>query len=259
MPKIYGALRIALIVLIVFLAFLAVLITSLIPYKVRGLTLAMWSVNIAVRVLCFTFGVHVHSPDPQAIRSHAGLVFPNHQSTLDVLALYYCAPMRFLAADDNEHRFLLGRIISSVGTVFVQRNSPRSRLEARNKVAEALRENNYPPIVLFPEGRLGTGDALFAFRHGAFGIAVEVGAAYLPLAIGYKQKEIVVWRAAAEHEGMWSHIWRMVQYPKRIDVDVIPLPVVRPCADDDPKELAAIAREDIAKTLGLPLELPNLR
>lgn len=253
MRKVFGAFRLALTIAIILLAFLAVLLTSLVPIRVRGIPLTYLSVHYATRLLCFAFRIHVECTDKALLQSHRGLVFPNHQSALDVIVLYATAPMRFLAAEDNQHRFLVGRITRSVGTVFVQRDSPRSRLEARTKVLAALKENPFPPIVLFPEGRLGPGDTLFPFRHGAFGIAIEGNTPYLPVAIEYNPLEVVLWRAAADKEGMWSSVWRMVQYTGSIEVRLIPLGVVQPKQDDSAKELASIAREDVARTLGLPL------
>lgn len=254
MKKIYGSLRLALALLMILLATLGVMITSFIPVKVRGVRLTAWSVYLVIHLLCFMFGIRVKCTDPDRMRQHAGLVFPNHVSVLDVLVLYYCIPVRFLAAHDVEDRFLIGWIARNVGTLFVRRDSPRSRLAAREKVVEVLAEGQVPPIVLFPEGRLGPGDTLFPFRHGAFGIAIQAQTPYMLCAIRYTPLDLVLWRAAAEGEGMWSSIWRMAQYTGGVDAEVVPLNVVHPCPDDSSKELANAARQDIAGALGLPLD-----
>ena len=125
---------------------------------------------------------------------------------------------------------------------------------ARQQVAEALEERTIPPVVLFPEGRLGPGNTLFPFRHGAFGIAVEGEIPYLPCAIRYSPLDVALWRAAERGEGMWTSLWRMVQYVGWIDAEVIPLEVVYPSSGASSKQLAAEARQGIAEALGLPLD-----
>jgi 1-acyl-sn-glycerol-3-phosphate acyltransferase len=254
MRKIFGGIRIGLAVFVIALAALSVAVTSLVPVKIRGIPLTSWSVFAVIHFLCFIFRIRVHCTDMARIRSHGGLVFPNHVSALDIVVLYYCLPMRFLAAHDVRDRPLIGFTAKHIGSMFVERENPRSRVAASKEIARTLKESDRPPVALFPEGRLGPGDTLFPFRHGAFRIAVEGGIPYVPCAIRYQPLELVLWRAAAEGEGMWSSIWRMVQYTGHVDVDVIPLDVVHPRPDDSAKALSDKARQDIADALGLPLD-----
>lgn len=254
MKKIYGGFRLGMAVLMILLAVIGVTITRLFPFRYRGVPLTTWSVFVVIRLICFSFRIKVRCSDAKLMRSYGGLIFPNHLSVLDILVLYYCTPVRFLAAHDVGERPGIGWIARSVGTVFVNRDSPRSRVAARDQVADALNASDVPPIVLFPEGRLGPGDTLFPFRHGAFGIAIQGGFPFMPCAIRYDPLELVVWRAAAEGEGMWSSIWRMAQYTGRVDVDVMPLEVVQPGPDDNSRELARKTRRDMADALGLPLD-----
>lgn len=253
MNKIVGAVRLGLAVLLIMLATLGVLVTSLIPGKIREVPLAAWSVYAVAHLICFVFRIHVSSPDLETLQSHEGLVFPNHASALDAVVLYHCTPVRFVAAHDIQYKPLIGKIGRALNTVFVARDNPQSRLEARNQVSAALEEQPIPPVVLFPEGRLGPGNTLFPFRYGAFDIAIEGEVPYLPVAIRYTPLDIALWRAAEEDERMWSHIWRMAQYTGRVDADVIPLEVVHPTQDDSARDLASSTREDIAGVLGLPI------
>lgn len=255
MKNIYGAVRLGLAVLLILLAALAVLVTSLIPGQIRGIPLTAWSVYAVVHLLCFVFGVRITNTDSERMRWHAGLVFPNHTSALDVIVLYYCAPMRFLAAHDVEHRPVIGWIAQKLGTVFVTREDRESRQQAHQQVAEALGTRTRPPVVLFPEGRLGPGYTLFPFRHGAFEIAVQSEIPFLPCAIRYQPLEIALWRAAANGEGMWASVWRLVEHTGPVHVEVMPLPVVHPQTGDSAKQLATEAREAIADALRLPLDV----
>ena len=86
MRKIYGGIRIGLAVLMIVLAALGVLVTSIFPGNYRGIPWTAWSLHMVVRFLCFVFRIRVHCADPERLRSHGGLVFPNDTSALDVLA-----------------------------------------------------------------------------------------------------------------------------------------------------------------------------
>ena len=138
MKKIYGGFRLGMAVLMIVLAVIGVTITRLLPFKYRGVPLTTWSVFAVVRLICFSFRIRVRCTDAKLMRSYGGLIFPNHLSVLDILVLYYCAPVRFLAAHDVASAGI-GWIARGIGTVFVNRDSPRSRLAARDQVADALR------------------------------------------------------------------------------------------------------------------------
>ena len=81
----------------------------------------------------------------------------------------------------------------NLGTIFVQRSDPNSRKQARAEVAKALQADPQPPVVIFPEGRLGPGTKMLPFRNGAF-IASENGISLLPCAVRYRPLEVAWWR-----------------------------------------------------------------
>ncbi|MEZ4555975.1 MAG: hypothetical protein R2854_05905 [Caldilineaceae bacterium] len=55
--------------------------------------------------------------------------------------------------------------------------------------------NHQPPIVVFPEGRLGTGTELSTFQLGMFKLAKTQRIAYMPVAIDYERRHCRVARA----------------------------------------------------------------
>ncbi|MEZ4633927.1 MAG: hypothetical protein R2856_02930 [Caldilineaceae bacterium] len=56
---------------------------------------------------------------------------------------------------------------AQIGTIFVERKDQASRKEARRIIAKVLARSAYPPVIVFPEGRLGLGDQVLSLplRH----------------------------------------------------------------------------------------------
>ena len=256
MKQLYGAVRLSLAVVALLLAAVTLLITGFIPIQIQGVSLAAWAVSAIARALLPLFRIRITCPAPDQIRSHRGLIFPNHVSALDPPVLLSFGPKRFLGAAEIEPRPVIGWIAAKLGTIFVSRQNKQSRQAARRQVADAYRAADRPPIVLFPEGRLGPGDGVFPFRRGSFEIALDHSIPYLTCALRYDPVDIALWRAARQREEMWGNLWRIAQYTGVVRVDVIPLSYVEPQPGDNPQELADAARQEIAGALGLPFLTP---
>jgi 1-acyl-sn-glycerol-3-phosphate acyltransferase len=95
--------------------------------------------------------------------------------------------------------------------------------------------NRFPPIVLFPEGKTGSGETLQPFRRGAFEIAVENEVPFLPCVILFDKPEYVRWMG----EKFLRVIWRLASRSGPLTAKLIPLEVIHPTKDDDPERLAA--------------------
>jgi 1-acyl-sn-glycerol-3-phosphate acyltransferase len=117
-------------------------------------------------------------------------------------------------------------------------------------VACSFRADPYPPIVLFPEGKLNPGTRLLPFFHGAFEIAAQHGITYLPCAIRYSHPEISTWGYGGVKEGMMQALWRLASFSGPLFVTVTPLEAVTPKADDDIARLALNTKYAIEETLG---------
>jgi len=256
MKQLYGAVRLSLAVCVLLIAAITLLIAGLIPMQVQGASLAAWAVSLLARSILPLFRIRITCPAPERIRSHRGLIFPNHVSALDPPVLLSFGPKRFLGAAEIAPRPVIGWIAAKLGTIFVSRQDKQSRLAARQQVADAYRAADRPPIVLFPEGRLGPGDGVFPFRRGGFEIAQDHGIPYLTCALRYDPVDIALWRAARQREEMWGNLWRIAQYTGVVRVDVIPLSYVEPRPGDSPQELADTARQEIADALAVPFLTP---
>jgi 1-acyl-sn-glycerol-3-phosphate acyltransferase len=230
-----------------------ILVGGLAPLRVRGVRLAGWVVLGISHLVCRIFQVRVVCNEPATLRGHMGFVFPNHLSLLDPLVLLSLWPMRFVAAVEVMRYPIIGWLTKSIGTVFVARQDRTARKQARSEIVAAMEQDPQPPIVLFPEGRLGPGDQLYPFRYGAFAVAVNKGISYVPCGLRYRPLDVVIWHGG-QGEKLLDALWRLARNPGPVLAEVIPLPPVFPQPHDDPAQLAMKALVDIAAALALPSE-----
>lgn len=254
MNRLRAGLRVGAAAIAVTVGALVIVVSGLLPLRVAGVRPASWLVVGLAWLVLRVLGVRVVCTRPQVLRRHRGLLFPNHLTFLDPLVLLSLTPARFLAALEVAKVPVIGAITDSMDTIYVARKSRESRQAVRQAVAAAYDRAAQPPIVLFPEGRLGPGDALYPFRYGAFAIAVEHGIAYLPIGLRYRPVEVAVWHGAAG-ESLWSVLWRVAGRRGPLTVEVLPQAPVTPAPGDDPVALAERTQGQLAQTLGLPVNL----
>jgi len=239
MQKILGLFRLLLALIVLIVGVLLVLLACLWPWRVQQCRLAAWVTVWIVRSFNRIFAIQVICPDAAKLRRHQGLIFPNHLSYLDIITLLSLRPMRFLSMAAVRNYPLIGWIAQAIGTVFVVREDENSRHQAREAIVASFAQEPDPPIVLFPEGKLGLGNQLLPFRHGAFELAVEHGIAFLPCVLRYTPLEVATW----QHGGLWVSVWRLAQFSGSLQIEVIPLTVVQPGAEDDPVQLATMTQQ----------------
>jgi len=252
MGYLIGVVRMILAALLVFMGALGMIPFALIPARYRGARLGAWWVTLLARIFNRIFNIRFHCTNPALLSGHHGLLFPNHCSYVDIVALFVTAPVRFLAAAEVRKMPFIGWMAASVDTVFVDRGNTHSRRAARSSVSAVLQSDPYPPIVIFPEGRLGPGDQLFPFRHGAFELAIHNQVAYLPVAMRYNRPDVVTWYGGLRDEALLAAVWRLAIHRGRITVDVMPLAPVTPAADADAAQVAAATQRAIEQVLGFP-------
>jgi 1-acyl-sn-glycerol-3-phosphate acyltransferase len=226
-----GIFRLLLILIVLVTGTGFVLLFAWLPLRWRGVRLSAWMVTGMARAFMRIFDIHFHCSDPEKIRGLRGFIFPNHTTYLDILAAVYLLPARFVAKAEIGHYPFIGSIARAIGCVFVERQNKASRAKARDTLAKADR---YPPIILFPEGKTGTGEALAPFRHGAFAVAIESKTAFLPCVLVYDRPEIVRWLG----DPFTRAIWRLASRPGPVAVHLITLELVQPEAGMDAAELA---------------------
>lgn len=251
-----GALRITSAVLVMVLAAILIFFTTIIPVKVRGARASLWIVVYAARSFNLIFNVRVTCNSTEHFRYHEGFIFMNHLSYLEPLAILSLTPVRFLAAAEVRRRPVSGWMAEQIGTVFVKRDDKESRAAARDSIAKVINEAKYPPVVVFPEGRLGMGDRVNPFFPGIFDTARQYHVPYLLCAVQFNRPEVAIWRGAMG-EQLGSAVWRLAKSRGRIYVDIFPVGRVEPTPDDDPGVLARTARRAIAQKLDMLERVPG--
>ena len=107
----------------------------------------------------------------------------NHQSMLDVFAVYGWLPNNFKWMMKKELRKIpfVGTACAVAGHIFVDRSNPRAALQSVELVKKELVDGI--STVIFPEGtRTKTGE-MGRFKQGAFKIAMDLSLPVVPLSL----------------------------------------------------------------------------
>lgn len=168
------------------------------------------------------------------------VVVANHQSYLDVVALFATMPIQpvFLAKRELERVPMFGRAMRVGGHVFVDRGKHDKAMEALDRAAQELRPGH--PVAVFPEGTRAKAPAIRPFKKGAFHLAKSAGACIVPIGI---HGSLEAWPRS-----------QVTPSPARVEIRVGP-PIA--AADVRAMELDALiarARGEVGRLSGLPLE-----
>ena len=134
-----------------------------------------WS-RIVLRVFRIRLDVHGQVP-------RSGVLAGNHLGYLDILTYGCLMPAVFVGKRELQTWPLIGFITRAGGTIYIDRQNPRSAAEANRAVAEALREGL--PVVFFPEGTSSDGSTILPVHSPLFQAAVEQHAPVWTAAIAY--------------------------------------------------------------------------
>lgn len=253
MSLIKGYVRIALTVATLVAVFFLVAMGRLLGVRRNKVPLSTWLAMPGAWAFAKIYNIRMNCHDLDRLRKHRGLILANHQSYFDIILTFNFIPARYVAAIEVRKRPVLGWISESIGCIFIERGNVKSGLQVKNKLAQIFREEPDPPVVIFPEGRMGDGRSLFTFRRGIFRIAAENEIPYLLCAIKYSRPEVITWHGG-RGESMASAILRLAKHGEAIEADLIPLETIYPQPDDSPQALAVQARAIIAAGLGIELD-----
>ncbi len=111
------------------------------------------------------------------------IVVANHQSQLDIFAIYGWLPIDFRWVMKMELRKVpfLGYFCYIAGHIFIDRSNSASALESINKAKEKIK--NGISILFFPEGTRTTTRELLPFKKGAFKFALDTNLPILPVTL----------------------------------------------------------------------------
>jgi 1-acyl-sn-glycerol-3-phosphate acyltransferase len=117
-------------------------------------------------------------------RPGATLIVANHVSWLDIAAIHAAAPhARFVSKADVLRWPLLGWLIRSAGTLFIERERKRDAVRVVHAMAESLRAGD--TVAIFPEGTTGAGPELLPFHANLLQAAVATGTPVQPVVLRF--------------------------------------------------------------------------
>jgi 1-acyl-sn-glycerol-3-phosphate acyltransferase len=157
-------------------------------------------------------------------RPGATLLVANHVSWLDIAAVHALAPQaRFVSKADVLAWPLLGWLIRTAGTLFIERERKRDALRVLHLVAEALKAGD--TVAVFPEGTTGDGETLLPFHANLLQSAIATGTPVQCVAIRYSDPANR-FSPAAQFLGATSllqTVWRILSASGlRVHVDLLP-------------------------------------
>lgn len=199
--------------------------------------------------------IGVRLVDEGEFRAGANLLVANHVSWLDIAALHaVCPRARFVSKSDVRHWPLLGWLIASVGTLFIERERKRDALRVLHQVAAALQAGE--SVAVFPEGTTGDGRALLPFHANLLQAAIASEVPVQPVALRYTEPGLD-WSPAVSWLGATTlvhSVWA-IACARGVQVQVIALPA-RGSAHADRRALAQRLHDDVAQALQWPAAAP---
>lgn len=135
----------------------------------------------------------------------------NHVSYVDIPLLMASVPVVFVSKAEVSKWLVIGPASQKAGTVFVKRESGKSRAETAQAIADCLINRNQS-IALFPSGTT-TLDESKPWRKGAFAIAAKHGIAVQPFRITYQPLRKL---AYIEKDFFPTHLWKLLSSRTRI-------------------------------------------
>ena len=144
-------------------------------------------------------------------RPGAALLVSNHVSWLDIAVIHAACPhARFVSKADVLHWPVLGWLIRSVGTLFIERERKRDALRVVHEVAAALGRGE--TVAVFPEGTTGAGAKVLPFHANLLQAAIADHAPVQAVALRYHEpgRRFSTTAPYIDQMTLVSSIWRVV-------------------------------------------------
>lgn len=115
--------------------------------------------------------------------SRPHMLVSNHQSIIDICALFRAVPvpLLFLLSRETRQWPFVGWYSKGMGMPFIDRSNPRAAPATLREAAELVREG--AQLCLFPEGTRSRDGVVAPFKAAAFQSAIDAGVDVLPVAL----------------------------------------------------------------------------
>ncbi|XP_039266198.2 lysophosphatidylcholine acyltransferase 2-like isoform X2 [Styela clava] len=178
------------------------------------------------------------------------IVAAPHASFFDALLWFCTLPLpSCLSRAENKQAPIIGTLLKTLQPVLVVRHDPDSRKKTIQEIhRRASSQNEWPQIIVFPEGTCTNGKALITFKAGAFipGVPVQ------PVLIRYPNYlDTFTW--TMNGPGGLTLLWySLCQFYIRFQVEFLPVYTPSDEEIDDPKLYAENVRFLMAQALNVP-------
>ena len=132
------------------------------------------------------------------------ILIANHPSAFEDIGIPAVFPVHSLAKIEVADWWIVGRISTASGTLYVERESKESRSAAAEQIAHELQSGKN--IALYPEGGCKGRRIFESFRYGAFDISLRTGIPILPVFLHFESQDDFEWRAP---QTLLHKIWHM--------------------------------------------------
>lgn len=209
-----------------------------------------WPIIVGARgMMFFCFGFYwVPVKGRCASHKEAPIVVANHTCGLiDGMYLFHLAKVAEVSYAGLP---ILGGFMANTQTVFVDRNSPDSRNDAKAAILRRCEEPGWPQTLIFPEGTCTNGSAVIQFKLGPF----APGKPVQPVIMRYPRPPFGRYDCSFTHPlSMGGYLLgMMMQVVNYMEVEYLPVIVPTPEEVANPVFYAERVRLTMAKELGVP-------
>ncbi|XP_076170564.1 lysophosphatidylcholine acyltransferase isoform X2 [Ptiloglossa arizonensis] len=187
----------------------------------------------------------------QASRSEAPiLVVAPHSTFMDGGIVYITGFPSIIVRRESGLNPFIGKLINYTQPVYVWREDPNSRQNTIKEIIErATSKEDWPQVMIFPEGTCTNRSCLITFKSGAFYPGVPVQ----PVCIRYPNKlDTVTW--TWEGPGALKLLWlTLTQLNSSCEIEFLPVYKPSEAEKTDPKLYANNVRRLMAEALEIPV------
>jgi len=120
------------------------------------------------------------------------ILIANHPSAFEDIGIPALFEVYSLGKMEVKKWWIVGRISTAAGNLYVKRESKESRSQAAQTIAEEVGKGKN--IALYPEGGCKGKRIFESFRYGAFDVSMKTGVPILPVFLHYEAQDDFEWR-----------------------------------------------------------------
>ncbi|XP_055685448.1 lysophosphatidylcholine acyltransferase isoform X3 [Lutzomyia longipalpis] len=177
------------------------------------------------------------------------LVAAPHTSFLDSVIVYVTNMSSVIVRKESMDNYV-GKLINYTQPIYVWRDDPNSRQNTIKAIKErANSPEDWPQIIIFPEGTCTNRSCLITFKNGAFYPGVPIQ----PVCIRYPNvRDTVTW--TWDGPGVLKLLWlTLTQVHSACEIEFLPIYVPSQEEKENAKLYAHNVRNVMSKALGLPI------